>query len=94
MIMPDDVWLNTTNKINITRGGKSAFDGEVHTDKIHRSVNDLVDYLTRSNFYPDGVVLLTGTGTVPPNDFTLAAGDVIAITIDGLGVLQNTVKVV
>jgi 2-dehydro-3-deoxy-D-arabinonate dehydratase len=94
MIMPVDGWLKTTIKINITRGGKSAFDGEVHTGKIHRSVNDLVDYLTRSNFYPDGVVLLTGTGTVPPNDFTLAAGDVITITIDGLGVLKNTVKVV
>jgi 2-dehydro-3-deoxy-D-arabinonate dehydratase len=94
MIMPVDGWLDTTIRINIAREGKSAFDGEVHTDRIHRSVEQLVDYLTRSNDYPDGVVLLTGTGTVPPNDFTLAAGDVITITIDGLGVLQNTVKVV
>jgi 2-dehydro-3-deoxy-D-arabinonate dehydratase len=62
--------------------------------RIKRGLRELVDYLGRSTSYPDGVVLLTGTGIVPPGDFTLAAGDAVRITIDGIGTLENTVKVV
>jgi 2-dehydro-3-deoxy-D-arabinonate dehydratase len=57
-------------------------------------VAELRDYLGRCYTYPDGVVLLTGTGIVPPGDFTLTAGDRVRITIDSIGELVNTVKVV
>ncbi|MEO8395638.1 MAG: fumarylacetoacetate hydrolase family protein, partial [Chloroflexota bacterium] len=68
--------------------------GEVHTDRIRRTIHELADYLGRCNMYPDGVVLLTGTGIVPPSDFTLAPGDEVTISIEGVGTLTNTVKVV
>jgi 2-dehydro-3-deoxy-D-arabinonate dehydratase len=58
-----------------------------------RPLVDLVDWLGRENEFPDGVVLLTGTGVVPPDDFTLQAGDVVSITIDGIGTLTNPVVV-
>ena len=81
-------------RMEIMRAGKSVFTGEVHTDRIRRTIKELADYLGRCNTYPDGVVLLTGTGIVPPSDFTLAAGDEVTISIDGIGMLKNTVKVV
>lgn len=86
--------LQTTIRIQIVRAQQTVFQGEVHTSRIKRSMKELVQFLGRSNQFPDGVVLLTGTGIIPPNEFTLAAGDVITITVDGIGTLQNTVKVV
>ena len=56
-----------------------------------RSFADLIGYLGRDNLFPDGVVLLTGTGIVPPDDFTLLAGDEVAISIEGIGTLRNPV---
>lgn len=56
-----------------------------------RSFDDLISYLGRDNTFPDGVILLTGTGIVPPAGFTLDAGDVVEITIDGIGTLTNPV---
>ncbi len=87
-------WPDTTIHLEIAREGQIAFAGSVHTSSIHRTMDDLVTYLGRSNSYPQGVVLLTGTGIVPPGDFTLAAGDVVRITIEGIGTLVNTVKIV
>ena len=94
MIVEANDWLDTTIKIKIERNAQTAFEGEISTGKIHRKMSELVDYLGRSNQFPNGVILLTGTGVVPPNDFTLAAGDVITITIDPIGTLKNTVMVV
>jgi len=87
-------WPDATIYITIRRADQVAFEGAVHTGRIHRTIAQLIDYLGRSNTYPDGVVLLTGTGVVPPGDFTLAAGDQITIRIDGIGTLANTVMVV
>jgi 2-dehydro-3-deoxy-D-arabinonate dehydratase len=87
-------WLDTTIRIVIKRAGGVAFQGEVHTSRIKRKIGELVSYLGRSNQFPYGVVLLTGTGVVPPGDFTLAVGDIVEITIDGIGTLINTVKMV
>jgi len=89
-----DQWLDSNIQVTIERKGKAAFEGEVHTDKIRRSITELADYLGRSQEFPDGVVLLTGTGTVPPADFTLKEGDVVKITIGELGTLENPVQVV
>jgi 2-dehydro-3-deoxy-D-arabinonate dehydratase len=55
---------------------------------------ELVEYLGRALALPDGAVLLTGAGVVPPDTFTLAAGDEVQITIDAVGVLRNIVTVV
>ncbi len=54
-----------------------------------RSFAELIDWLGRDNRFPDGVFLLTGTGIVPPDEFSLQAGDVVEITIDGIGTLTN-----
>ena len=59
---------------------------------MKRDLQTLVDYLYKETSFPHGCVLLTGTGVVPPDDFTLQSGDEIAITIDGIGTLQNIVE--
>ncbi len=87
-------WPPATISVTIERGGSAAFDGSVHTSRIKRTIRELGDYLGHSYSFPEGVVLLTGTGTVPPAEFTLAAGDVVKIQIEGIGSLTNTVKVV
>ena len=61
--------------------------------EIKRSFAELIEWLSRETSFPDGVVLLTGTGIVPPDDFTLAVGDVVQIDITGIGQLTNTVGV-
>lgn len=81
-------------EIQIARGGVSQFEGSTSLSNIRRSFTELIEYLCRSQTFPEGAVLLTGTGVVPPNDFTLAAGDEVTITVSGIGTLQNVVAVV
>jgi 2-dehydro-3-deoxy-D-arabinonate dehydratase len=81
-------------ELEIRRGGKAVFCGETQADKIKRPFNELVEYLFRSQKFPDGVVLLTGAGVVPPDSFTLEAGDSVRIWISGVGTLENPVAVV
>lgn len=78
-------------RLTIRRGGAVAFDGETSTARLARSIASLVDWLGRENIFPGGVVLLTGTGVVPPDDFHLSTGDVVEITIEGIGTLVNPV---
>jgi len=80
-----------TISIQITRDNATLFEGEISTSKIVRSYADLIGYLGRDNLFPDGVVLLTGTGIVPPDAISLEGGDTVAITIDGIGTLINPV---
>ncbi len=89
-----DAWPATRIVLQIARNGAVVFSGETHTEKIRRSPAELVAYLGRALAFPDGVVLLTGTGIVPADAFTLAAGDEVQITIDGVGTLRNTVTTV
>ena len=58
---------------------------------MKRDLQTLVDYLYKETSFPNGAVLLTGTGVVPPDDFTLQSGDDIAISLDEVGTLRNTV---
>ena len=81
----------TAIRMRIVRGGVTLFSGETHTDRIRRTIADLADHLGRSNTFPHGVILLTGTGIVPPAEVTLQAGDQVDITIDGIGQLSNPV---
>jgi 2-dehydro-3-deoxy-D-arabinonate dehydratase len=87
-------WPQVSISLAVRRQGELIFSGESHTDKLRRRPDELVDYLGRALDFPDGVVLLSGTGVVPPDEFSLAAGDVVQIVIEGLGELENTVKVV
>jgi 2-dehydro-3-deoxy-D-arabinonate dehydratase len=79
--------------ITIEREGRNVFSGQTRIDQIKRSFTELTDYLWRSQSFPHGVVLLTGTGVVPDESFTLAAGDRVSIAIDGIGTLENSVVV-
>ncbi|MEJ7712552.1 MAG: fumarylacetoacetate hydrolase family protein [Pyrinomonadaceae bacterium] len=82
----------TEIKILITRGGRTVFDGTTTLAQIKRPLKVLVEYLYRDNSFPDGCVLLTGTGIVPPDSFTLQSQDEISITIDAIGTLVNRVQ--
>jgi 2-dehydro-3-deoxy-D-arabinonate dehydratase len=75
----------------VRRSNAVAFEGKTNVDQMARSFDDLIDWLGRDNSFPSGVVLLTGTGIVPANDFTLQTGDVVEITIDGIGTLSNPI---
>ncbi len=75
----------------IERRGAVAFAGETSTASMKRRFTELGRWLGRDNVFASGVFLLTGTGLVPPNDFTLKAGDVVRITVPEIGALANPV---
>ena len=78
-------------QLQIERAGRPVFEGETSFDRLKRSVQELMDYLWRENDFPNGVFLLTGTGIVPPDDFSLQHGDVVSIHVDGIGTLRTPV---
>jgi 2-dehydro-3-deoxy-D-arabinonate dehydratase len=78
-------------RLVIHRGGKLIYDGRTSVDHMARSFEDLIGWLGRDNSFPTGAFLLTGTGIVPDSTFTLAAGDLVEIKIDGIGTLLNPV---
>jgi 2-dehydro-3-deoxy-D-arabinonate dehydratase len=80
--------------VDIRRAGASVFAGQTSIDQIKRRFDDLAGYLCRSQVFPHGVVLMTGTGVVPPDSFTLQEGDVVQLQISGIGVLTNPVVTV
>jgi 2-dehydro-3-deoxy-D-arabinonate dehydratase len=82
---------NTEIRIQIARGGRSAFDGNTTLAELKRDPKELASWLFRDNSFPDGAYLMTGTGIVPGDEFTLAHGDLIRISIDGIGTLENRV---
>lgn len=75
----------------IERGGEAIFTGTTSTNQLHRTFDDLLAYLHRHNAFLSGAFLFTGTGIIPPSEFTLQDGDVVSITIDGIGTLRNPV---
>jgi 2-dehydro-3-deoxy-D-arabinonate dehydratase len=80
-----------TIMLEIRRAGTTVFEGHTSVANIKRTFGELVEYLYRSQSFPHGAVLLTGTGIVPPADFSLRPGDAIRIGISGLGTLENGV---
>ena len=80
--------------VEIERGGDAVFNGETSINIIKRTFDELIDYLCRSQTFPQGAMLLTGTGVVPDDDFTLLANDIIRVTISGIGTLENPAVVV
>ena len=82
---------DTSIELSITRDAGIVFEGSTTLSQMRRSHTDLVDYLYRSMSFPVGCVLLTGTGVVPPDDFTLEPADLVEIRIPPIGTLRNTV---
>lgn len=80
-----------TIAIQILRDEKAVFSGETSVSQIKRRFADLVQFLFRSQKFPHGAILSTGTGIVPADDFTLLPGDGVKIHISGIGVLENRV---
>jgi 2-dehydro-3-deoxy-D-arabinonate dehydratase len=85
--LPDHVGIS----LEIDRDGRRAFEGTTSLAAMKRDLQELVSWLGREASFPDGAILLTGTGVVPPDDFSLAPGDRISIHIDGIGTLSNVV---
>lgn len=79
--------------ISIKRQGAEVFAGTILLSQMKRSLSELAGWLFRECDFQNGVYLMTGTGIVPPDHFTLAIGDIITIQIEGIGQLQNTVAV-
>jgi 2-dehydro-3-deoxy-D-arabinonate dehydratase len=77
--------------LRIVREGRTAFEGSISVSRMRRTPEELAGYLFREDRFPEGAVLLTGTGIVPPDDFTLRSGDVTEITLSGVGTLVNPV---
>jgi 2-dehydro-3-deoxy-D-arabinonate dehydratase len=92
LAVPDDWDAPLAIRLRITApGGAELFAGETSTAKMKRRPLELAEWLVRDNPVPPGTVLLTGTGLVPPDDYTLEPGHVVEIEIEGIGVLTNTV---
>jgi 2-dehydro-3-deoxy-D-arabinonate dehydratase len=90
-ISPDPLPASTRIEIQIVRDGGTAFSGSTSLSELKRDPKTLVSYLFRDNSFPHGCFLMTGTGVVPPDSFTLASGDEVRIVIDPIGTLANVV---
>ena len=82
---------NLEIQLTIRRDGAELFTGSSGTSQMHRTLADLMTYLMRNNEFPAGVFLMTGTGIVPPSEFTLQDGDEVTIYIERIGTLVNPV---
>jgi 2-dehydro-3-deoxy-D-arabinonate dehydratase len=82
----------TEIKLQILREGKTVFEGDTAISQIKRKLEELVSYLFRETSFPNGCLVMTGTGIVPGSDFTLKSGDEIQISIQHIGTLINTVQ--
>ena len=82
---------DTPIELEIRRGGEVAFSGKTSLAQMKRKFEELVSWLFRDNSFPNGVYLLTGTGVVPPDTFTLQSRDEVSITIPPIGTLRNVV---
>jgi 2-dehydro-3-deoxy-D-arabinonate dehydratase len=95
VLLPNqETWPSVSIHMRIRRQGQEMFSGSSHTRQIRRHPAELVEHLGRCLAFPSGAVLLTGTGVVPPESFSLAAGDQITIAIDGAGELTNHVIII
>ena len=90
LIQPGQI-QDITIQITISRAGQPVYQGETHSAQMKRSLLELVDYLTLELDFPQGVLLMTGTGIVPPEDFSLQIADTVQIQVGQL-VLENQVS--
>jgi 2-dehydro-3-deoxy-D-arabinonate dehydratase len=91
LVSSSSLAASTQIRLSILRAGQAAFSGATTLASLKREPAALVEYLYRDNSFPNGCFLLTGTGIVPPDSFTLKNDDEIQIAIDGIGTLTNVV---
>jgi 2-dehydro-3-deoxy-D-arabinonate dehydratase len=91
LITRDPLPPTTAIDLQIQRGGAEVFAGHTTLEQLRRTPASLVEFLFREASFPQGCFLFTGTGIIPPDDFTLVAGDQIRIEISGIGTLVNSV---
>ena len=92
LVSQEPLSKSTTIALRIFRNGAEVFRGETTLAELKRDLRELASYLFRDNTFSTGAYLMTGTGVVPDDDFTLAHGDAIEITIEGIGTLRNSVE--
>jgi 2-dehydro-3-deoxy-D-arabinonate dehydratase len=90
-VPPAPIHPDTMIQIEIRRTSASVFQGTVSINRMKRRHTELAEFLFRETSFPYGAYLMTGTGIVPPDDFTLEPGDEIRISIENIGTLVNTV---
>ena len=88
----DPLSPETNIHLAIKRNNTNAFEGNIALSQMKRTPQELVSFIYRESSFPSGCLIMTGTGIVPGNDFTLQSGDEIKISIDGIGELMNTVS--
>jgi len=96
MITADELTdpYNLEMTCTIVRDGKTIYSGSTSTSRLHRKIETLIEFLTRSNRVPAGTVALTGTGIIVTQEAALAPGDIVTISVPGIGDLVNTAAVV
>ncbi len=92
LLTDDPLPAETAITLEIRRAGEAVFQGATTIAQMKRSPAELVEYLYRETSFPAGCILLTGTGVVPPDSFTLRHGDEVRIGIEPIGVLVNEVS--
>jgi 2-dehydro-3-deoxy-D-arabinonate dehydratase len=80
-------------RLHLMRAGETVFEGETNSSQIKRPFPELVDYLCRETSFPAGAFLMTGTGIIPPMEFSLQRGDTARITIGDLTLENRTAMV-
>jgi 2-dehydro-3-deoxy-D-arabinonate dehydratase len=91
LLTENPIESNTKITLTITRNNETAFTDAIAISQMKRTPEELTSFVYRECSFPDGCMIMTGTGIVPGNDFTLKSGDEISITIDNIGTLVNTV---
>ncbi|MEP7355578.1 MAG: fumarylacetoacetate hydrolase family protein [Acidobacteriota bacterium] len=92
LVTPEPLPSTTKISVKIQRGEKVMFNESTTLAEMKRTPVELSGYLYRENSFPQGAMLMTGTGVVPPDTFTLLPGDRVEVAIEGIGVLGNTVE--
>lgn len=93
LVHREDLSKDTTIQLCILRQGEQIFQESIKVAQIKRSFKELVDYLYLASSFENGCFLMTGTGIIPPDEFSLLEHDEVQITIDGIGTLINYVGV-
>jgi 2-dehydro-3-deoxy-D-arabinonate dehydratase len=92
LVTNEPLATETSISLRVSRGGAVVAEGQTTFSQMRRDARELVEFLYRETSFPTGCVLLTGTGIVPPDEFTLQPGDEIAIGVPAIGTLTNTVS--
>ncbi len=92
LVTESPISLDNLIRLEILRNNETVFSDSIAIRQMKRTLEELVSYVYRECSFPYGCLIMTGTGIVPGNDFTLKSGDKVKITVDSIGTLTNTVR--